>query len=154
MWKKQRTEPPGSGRGSWTTWKGLDRPAELPEKDTLQPVELPLECAVHSRFPEFMSCHSQWGGLWWCYCLWVISAPVSDSSCIVVVLMRLSPVSAGIWNLSPQMVVLFGGKLIRWGFVEGNMSLEAGFESVKTCNLIISASCLQCQMWALNFWFS
>ena len=52
--------------GEASTWRGH-----------FLPLELPVGNAVCSRFPAlwavFQTC---WGGLWWCNCLWVISAPI------------------------------------------------------------------------------
>lgn len=47
-----------------TAWR-RSRPIEIPEKDILQPVELPVGCSVYSMFPVFVSCHPYWGELWW-----------------------------------------------------------------------------------------
>ena len=63
-------------------WKRF-RKTEASGKDTLQPEQLPagcVQCAPGSQFCE-LSPRLGWA-FWWCSCLWVISAPVSDPSII------------------------------------------------------------------------
>lgn len=53
---------------SQAAWKRL-RPTEPPGKDTVQPVKLPADCAVCSRFPALVGSHPCWDWLWWYSCL-------------------------------------------------------------------------------------
>lgn len=56
--------------GAWEKF----RPTESLGSHILQPVVLPISCAVCSSFP-FVSLHLCCGGLWLCSCLWAISSP-------------------------------------------------------------------------------
>lgn len=52
---------------NWGTWKGHSPNCWAACR---------LRSVLH--IPSFGSCHLCWGGFWWCGCLWVISASVSN----------------------------------------------------------------------------
>lgn len=118
---------------SQAAWKRL-RPTEPPGKDTVQPVKLPADCAVCSRFPALVGSHPCWDWLWWYSCLshlftvtltyillsnsnktqWFAKSDI-NGICILVYISSPSWVSIGVYVCLPKKKVSHNNILVERG---------------------------------------